>query len=79
MSIENVLKIIILIDASVMTIIILMQSGKADGFSAAITGGNKSLNLFSSSKSRGSDLLLDRLSAVTVIIFIILATILRIL
>lgn len=74
---ENVLKIALTIDVAFLSVLVLMQSGRVDGFSAAITGGNKKLNLFSTQKSRGSEIVLDRLTFVGVVIFMVSATILR--
>lgn len=76
---ENILKIILAVDVVFLTVLVLMQSGRVDGFSAAITGGNKALNLFANQKSRGSEIVLDRLTFVGVLIFMVITTVLRIL
>ena len=76
---ENILKIILAVDVVFLTVLVLMQSGRVDGFSAAITGGNKTLNLFANQKSRGSEIVLDRLTFVGVLIFMVITTVLRIL
>lgn len=74
---ENILKIILAVDVVFLTVLVLMQSGRVDGFSAAITGGNKKLSLFSTQKSRGSEIVLDRLTFVGVVIFMVITTVLR--
>lgn len=68
----TILNIAMLIDAAVMIVAVLMQAGRADGFSTAISGRNAKLNLFSSTKSRGSDKTLEIVSIVTVTLFFLL-------
>lgn len=69
---STVLHIMMLIDASVLIVVVLMQSGRAAGFSSAVSGGNAKLNLFSSTKSRGSDKTLEIITTVAVALFFIL-------
>lgn len=45
-----------------------MQSGKSEGASAAITGGNR-MNIFSRTKERGVDKILSSITFVTAVVF----------
>ena len=49
-------------------IIVLLQSGKNEGASAAIMGGNK-MNIFARTKERGVDKIMTIITAVLVTIF----------
>ena len=65
---------ILLIVVSIMLIsIVLLQSGKAESASNAITGGNDSL--FSNRKERGGELFISRLTLALGIIFFVLCLI----
>lgn len=72
--IKTILNITALISGGVASVLILLQSGKTTGLNGAF-GSSKSLNLFSVSKSRGSDVVYDRLTIVSVTIFAISITI----
>ncbi len=61
-------EIILFIVSIFMIAICLMQSGKSEGASAAITGGNK-MNIFSRTKERGVDKILSIITFITAIIF----------
>ena len=64
---------VVLIIASILLIAIaLLQSGKAERASNAITGGNDSL--FANRKERGGELFMSRLTLVLGIIFFIICT-----
>ena len=69
----TVIKYLVLIIAGILTILVLWQGGRADGLTSAITG-SKSLSLFTNTKSRGTDKLLDRLTLVATILFLGLST-----
>lgn len=73
----TILKYIVMIVAIAMTIIILLQGGRADGLTAAF-GGNKSLELFSTTKSRGSDIWLDRITLVLALVFMVIVSIIKV-
>lgn len=72
------LKYILLIVSAIMTVVVLMQGGRADGLTSALTGGNKSLNLFNTTKSRGSDIWFDRITFALAVAFIVIVSVLRI-
>lgn len=73
----TILKYIVMIVAIAMIIIILLQGGRADGLTAAF-GGNKSLELFSTTKSRGSDIWLDRITLVLALVFMVIVSIIKV-
>ena len=62
---------LLVIDAIVMIIFVLLQSGKAAGLSGAISGGAE--QLFGKQKARGLDLVLQRGTIITGILFFVLA------
>ena len=51
--------------------IVLLQSGKSQGLSGAISGGAE--QLFGKQKARGMDLILHRITIVLAVLFFILA------
>ncbi|MFP5112698.1 preprotein translocase subunit SecG [Bacillaceae bacterium C204] len=51
--------------------VVILQSGKSAGLSGAISGGAESL--FGKQKARGLDLILQRITIVLAILFILLA------
>ena len=61
------MKVFFLINAILLIIIVLLQSGKAEAASQIISGGN--LDLFNKRKERGSELFISRLTMVLGIIF----------
>lgn len=63
--------ILLVIDAIILIIFVLLQSGKSAGLSGAISGGAE--QLFGKQKARGIDLILHRGTIVTGVIFFILA------
>lgn len=73
---QTVIKYLVLIIAGILTILVLWQGGRADGLTSAITG-SKSLELFTNTKSRGTDKLLDRLTLISTVLFLGLATIIN--
>ena len=61
---------------SVLIIILaLLYSGKSDGASGAITGGN--LNVFADNKERGPEVIISRITMVLGILFFTLAIIIH--
>lgn len=62
---------LLVIDAIVMIIFVLLQSGKAAGLAGAISGGAE--QLFGKQKARGLDLVLHRGTIITGILFFVLA------
>ncbi|SFD95678.1 preprotein translocase subunit SecG [Lentibacillus persicus] len=67
----SLVHILLLIDAIIMVVLILLQSGKSAGLSGAISGGAE--QLFGKQKARGADLFLHRATVVTGILFFALA------
>lgn len=51
---ENIINILLMVDAGLLIILVLLQSGKSDGLSAAFTGSGD-LNLFAVQKERGPE------------------------
>ncbi|TFJ93364.1 preprotein translocase subunit SecG [Lentibacillus salicampi] len=68
---EAFVHIALLIDAIIMIVLILLQSGKSAGLSGAISGGAE--QLFGKQKARGADLFLHRGTIVTGVLFFVLA------
>lgn len=69
------LNVIFLIISVLLIIISLLQSGKSDGASGAITGGN--LNVFVDNKERGPEVILARVTMVLGILFFLLSIIIH--
>jgi preprotein translocase subunit SecG len=65
------INVILLIDAIIMIVFIVLQSGKSAGLSGAISGGAE--QLFGKQKARGMDLVLHRGTVITATIFFVLA------
>ena len=65
------INVILVIDAIVMIVFIVLQSGKSAGLSGAISGGAE--QLFGKQKARGMDLILHRGTVVTASVFFVLA------
>lgn len=74
---ENFLNILLMVDAGLIIILVLLQSGKSDGLSAAFTGSGD-LNLFAVQKERGPEKIISRLTLACGIIFFILVISLQI-
>lgn len=68
---EALVHVLLVIDAIVMIVFVLLQSGKSEGLSGAISGGAE--QLFGKQKARGLDLFLHRGTIVTGALFFILA------
>lgn len=56
----------------IVIIIVLLQSGKTEGASAAIMGGNK-MNIFTRTKERGVDKIMTIITAVLVVAYFTVA------
>ena len=70
------LDIIFLIVAVILIILSLLQGGKSDGASGAITGSSK-MNIFARSKERGSEVIVSRLTLAMGIAFFFVALIVK--
>ena len=66
------MQVVLIIVSILLIAITLLQSGKAESASNAITGGNDSL--FANRKERGGELFMSRLTLVLGIIFFIICT-----
>ncbi len=66
------MQVVLIIVSILLIAIALLQSGKAESASNAITGGNDSL--FANRKERGGELFMSRLTLVLGIIFFIICT-----
>ncbi|MDC3412297.1 preprotein translocase subunit SecG [Aquibacillus sp. 3ASR75-11] len=65
---------LLVIDAIVLIVLVLLQSGKSEGLSGAISGGAE--QLFGKQKARGIDAVLHRATVVTgVLLFILTFTV----
>lgn len=68
---STVLNVILVIDAIIMIVFVVLQSGTSAGLSGAISGGAE--QLFGKQKARGMDLILHRGTVITASIFFVLA------
>ncbi|MCM1371187.1 MAG: preprotein translocase subunit SecG [Clostridium sp.] len=66
------MQVVLIIVSILLIAIALLQSGKAESASNAITGGNDSL--FANRKERGGELFMSRLTLVLGIVFFIICT-----
>ena len=69
-----VIKIVLIVFSIFLIVVVLLQSGSQQGVSGAIMGGAE--QIFGKKKARGMDALLVRLTKVSAIGFMILATLL---
>lgn len=67
----DVINVILVINAVVMIVFIVLQSGASAGLSGAISGGAE--QLFGKQKARGLDLVLHRGTVITATLFFVLA------
>ncbi|MBC5637826.1 preprotein translocase subunit SecG [Ornithinibacillus sp. BX22] len=67
----SVVNFLLVLDAIIMIILVLLQSGKSAGLSGAISGGAE--QLFGKQKARGIDLVLHRSTVVAGVLFFVLA------
>lgn len=63
--------VLLIINAIIMVVFIVLQSGKSAGLSGAISGGAE--QLFGKQKARGLDLFLHRGTVITATLFFVLA------
>lgn len=63
--------VLLVINAIIMIVFIVLQSGKSAGLSGAISGGAE--QLFGKQKARGLDLVLHRGTVITATLFFVLA------
>ena len=63
--------VLLIINAIIMIVFIVLQSGKSAGLSGAISGGAE--QLFGKQKARGLDLFLHRGTVITATLFFVLA------
>ncbi|KAA9317937.1 preprotein translocase subunit SecG [Staphylococcus epidermidis] len=62
--------VLLLIDCIALVTVVLLQEGKSNGLSGAISGGAE--QLFGKQKQRGVDLFLHRLTIILAILFFVL-------
>lgn len=62
--------VLLIIDCIALVTVVLLQEGKSNGLSGAISGGAE--QLFGKQKQRGFDLFLHRLTIILAIIFFVL-------
>lgn len=67
----DLVNVILVIDAIIMIVLVVLQSGKSEGLSGAISGGAE--QLFGKQKARGVDLILHRGTVITGTLFFVLA------
>ncbi|MCF0117460.1 MAG: preprotein translocase subunit SecG [Bacilli bacterium] len=71
----NAIDIVFLVIAVIIIILSLLQGGKSEGASGAITGGG--LNVFAKTKERGSELVISWLTFGFAVVFFILAILIK--
>ena len=59
----DILNVILMILSGIIIILVLLQSGKSDGLSAAFTGSGD-LNLFAVQKERGPEKVISRMTLI---------------
>ena len=67
----GLVNILLVVNAIIMIVLIVLQSGKSEGLSGAISGGAE--QLFGKQKARGLDLVLHRGTVITGTLFFVLA------
>lgn len=65
---HDILNVLLMIVSGFIVILVLLQSGKSDGLSAAFTGSGD-LNLFKTTKERGPEKVLSRMTGVMMVLF----------
>ena len=66
----DILNVILMILSGIIIILVLLQSGKSDGLSAAFTGSGD-LNLFAVQKERGPEKVISRMTLICGILFFV--------
>ncbi len=69
------MKVALLVVSILLIIIVLLQSGKAEGTSGIISGGN--IDLFNKRKERGSELVISRITLSLGILFFAISLIME--
>jgi len=67
---------VLVVISLLMIILTLLQGGKSDGASGAITGSSK-MNIFAKTKERGSEVIVSRLTLIMGIAFFFVALIVK--
>ena len=65
---RDILNVLLMIVSGFIVILVFLQSGKSDGLSAAFTGSGD-LNLFKTTKERGPEKVLSRMTGVMMVLF----------
>lgn len=68
----SVCEIILLVLSVILIIVVLLQSGKSQGASSAIMGGNK-MNIFTRTKERGADKIMTIITSLLVVAYFVTA------
>ena len=74
---EDFLNVILMVLSGIIIILVLLQSGKSDGLSAAFTGSGD-LNLFAVQKERGPEKVISRATLICGILYFVLVMALQI-
>ncbi|WP_279069560.1 preprotein translocase subunit SecG [Faecalicoccus pleomorphus] len=74
---EDILNVILMVLSGIIIILVLLQSGKSDGLSAAFTGSGD-LNLFAVQKERGPEKVISRATLICGILYFVLVIALQI-
>ena len=74
---EDFLIVILMVLSGIIIILVLLQSGKSDGLSAAFTGSGD-LNLFAVQKERGPEKVISRATLICGILYFVLVIALQI-
>ena len=69
-----IIKIVLVVFSVFLAIVVLLQSGAKQGLSGAIAGGAE--QLFGKKKSKGYDAILEKVTVIGAVVFIIVALIL---
>ena len=67
---HTLINVLLIIDCIALVTVVLLQEGKSNGLSGAISGGAE--QLFGKQKQRGVDLFLHRLTIILAILFFVL-------
>ena len=68
----SVCEIILFVLSFIMIGVVLLQSGKSQGASSAVMGGNQ-MNIFTRTKDRGADKIMTIITAVLAVAFFVVA------
>ncbi len=70
------MEIVLVVISILLIILTLLQGGKSDGASGAITGSSK-MNIFARTKERGTEVIISRLTLVMGILFFFVALLVK--